>query len=1217
MKRSVQLLIDNKYEVNDSEKKYRALYDNSINGIAFHEIVYDSYNKPINYIITDVNPSYETILSLKKNDVVNKLATKAYNTESPPYLEIYSKVAETTESASFSVFFEPLNKHFKISAFSYEKGKFITIFDDITKQKQAEQKLMQSEVQLKTLNQELEQRVELRTKELKDSEEKYRSLMDGLNRIGIGVDIVSNDYSVIYQNQVLKEKFGHGKGKKCYDIYMELKKPCEFCPMLKAIKSNKIESIELKGSDGRDYELISAPFPDPDGNVDKAVEVVIDITEKKEAEQKLRDSEEKYRDLFENSPIGILLFDENGNFMRGNSTFYRIFSKYAQEELAGKNFRQMISLFKNPKEVLQIFAQRFRELEEGKDLKPIELKIVRENGEERWVNWHSSRIKMKDKTIIQAILQDVTDKKNAEQELKESEEKYRLILENTNDLISIINDKFEHEYINEPAYLNTLGYSEKEILGTNVWELVHPEDIEHLTKLYQISPDGFQEFQEEVKQELRVRHKKGHYLWMDFVSKVFIDSQGKPKIVAISRDITDKKLAEQKLRESEKKLKEKNVVLSVLNRIITLGNESQSLQEFLEKSYDQVLDIAGFDRGGVYLYDHQTQHNILVHHKNVHPDFIAAVEDVDISEGLFARVFDKNKPFYIEDFSKFMEGSRELGVYSAAIVPLRSKDEYVGSMNVASPVHQFLSKEELELLVAIGKQMGIIIQKFESEKLLKESEGKFRTIAEQSFIGILIIKDYHIKYSNQKFADIIGYTRTEIEDWKLEDFFKHVYPEDVKDLIELERRKYEGDVKIIEKYRFRAFTKTGDLIWLEIDSKTIPFGGDLADFTTIMDITERVQSEQKLKESEEKFRVITEQSFIGVLIEQEFNIKYVNQQFSTMLGYSTEELLTWTLEDFYYIFHPDDLDIFKELIDKKVKGFFDKITNYQLRVFKKTGEIIWLELFSREFMYQHKATNLVFVTDITEKKEAERLIIEEKNKLIELSEMRQDIITRVSHELKTPLTSIDGASQMLQMVHGNDMNENVSRFVEIIHRGAIRLKTLINNLLDISRLDAKKFELKIQKENIVEIIKECIYEICYLANNRELALEVDLPAELYFDVDKLRLEQVISNIMSNAIKNTQLKGKIFVDLVDTRDYIDIQIKDTGIGLTEKEKEKIFEKFGKIERYGKNFDVNIEGTGLGLYISKEIVDLHGGQILVESDGRDKGAKFTVRFFKKQE
>ena len=181
-----------------------------------------------------------------------------------------------------------------------------------------------------------------------------------------------------------------------------------------------------------------------------------------------------------------------------------------------------------------------------------------------------------------------------------------------------------------------------------------------------------------------------------------------------------------------KEIISRSKALSVLNKIITLGNESTNLQEFLEKSYDQVLDSVGFDRGGVYLYNHETSHNVLVLYKNIHPDFFAAVKDVDISEGVFSRIFDKNNPFYIKDFSEFMENSKDLGVFSAAIIPLRSKDKYLGSLNVGSPKYQVLPKNELELLTAIGKQMGIIIQKFESEELLKESEEKYRKAYNQA-----------------------------------------------------------------------------------------------------------------------------------------------------------------------------------------------------------------------------------------------------------------------------------------------------------------------------------------------------------------------------------------------------------------------------------------------------------------------------------------------------
>jgi signal transduction histidine kinase len=197
-----------------------------------------------------------------------------------------------------------------------------------------------------------------------------------------------------------------------------------------------------------------------------------------------------------------------------------------------------------------------------------------------------------------------------------------------------------------------------------------------------------------------------------------------------------------------------------------------------------------------------------------------------------------------------------------------------------------------------------------------------------------------------------------------------------------------------------------------------------------------------------------------------------------------------------------------------------------------------------------------------------------------------------------------------------ELNEELLEYREIAQRGCIRLMDLIDNLLDSSRLDSKRIELRIRKENLVELIKKYVIDMMCWVNDRKHTLATDLPKELFFEIDKLRFSQALTNIISNAIKNTPLGGKILVKINETTEYIDIQVKDTGVGLTDKEKERIFQKFGKIERYGKDLGVDIEGVGLGLYISKEIIELHGGQILVESEGRNKGATFTIRLFKKE-
>ncbi|MFX1376681.1 MAG: sensor histidine kinase, partial [Promethearchaeota archaeon] len=208
-------------------------------------------------------------------------------------------------------------------------------------------------------------------------------------------------------------------------------------------------------------------------------------------------------------------------------------------------------------------------------------------------------------------------------------------------------------------------------------------------------------------------------------------------------------------------------------------------------------------------------------------------------------------------------------------------------------------------------------------------------------------------------------------------------------------------------------------------------------------------------------------------------------------------------------------------------------------------------------------------------------------------------------------TSIYGASQILLKHFEGKIGDDVLNFIEILHRGALRLKKLVENLIDASRIESGKLELNFKMHDLVKLTNECVEEMKYILELRNLEVQLTFPNELDANVDKIRLQQVITNILSNAIKNTPVDGQIYVSIIDNQEYIDIKIKDTGIGITEKEKELLFEKFGKMERYGMDLGVDIEGSGLGLYISKEIVELHGGEIIVESEGRNKGSTFTIR------
>ncbi|HEC39233.1 MAG TPA: HAMP domain-containing histidine kinase [bacterium] len=154
-----------------------------------------------------------------------------------------------------------------------------------------------------------------------------------------------------------------------------------------------------------------------------------------------------------------------------------------------------------------------------------------------------------------------------------------------------------------------------------------------------------------------------------------------------------------------------------------------------------------------------------------------------------------------------------------------------------------------------------------------------------------------------------------------------------------------------------------------------------------------------------------------------------------------------------------------------------------------------------------------------------------------------------------------------------------------------------------------------KRENLIPIIKKCVEDLIFQAEKRKIFINLELPTDLNVDIDKELIKKAILNLLSNAVKNTLPNGDIYVKSIEHQNFIDIIIRDTGVGLTDKEIPILFKKFGKIERYGKGMDVDIEGPGLGLYIANEIVKLHIGEILVKSKGRNKGSTFILRLFLK--
>ncbi len=246
----------------------------------------------------------------------------------------------------------------------------------------------------------------------------------------------------------------------------------------------------------------------------------------------------------------------------------------------------------------------------------------------------------------------------------------------------------------------------------------------------------------------------------------------------------------------------------------------------------------------------------------------------------------------------------------------------------------------------------------------------------------------------------------------------------------------------------------------------------------------------------------------------------------------------------------------------------------------------------------------------------EKLLVRSEEKLRELNEIKNELITRISHELKTPTTSIYGATQAFIEIYKKDLNDEMLELVEIVYKGGIRLKNLVETLIDVIMLESKMIELNFVNGNLSELVRNGVMNLSRFADQYDINVILNIPDEIFFNIDNYRLNQAFSNIFSNAINNTLPGGEIEINIEDTNEYIDIKVKDNGVGITDEEKDVLFKKFGKIERYGKGLDVRIEGPGLGLYIAKELVELHGGLILAESEGRNKGSTFIIRLKKEK-
>ncbi len=269
-----------------------------------------------------------------------------------------------------------------------------------------------------------------------------------------------------------------------------------------------------------------------------------------------------------------------------------------------------------------------------------------------------------------------------------------------------------------------------------------------------------------------------------------------------------------------------------------------------------------------------------------------------------------------------------------------------------------------------------ITQHKQAEEALRESEEMFRLLSEQSFMAICLIQNGKINYVNQAFLKLVEFPLEEVLSWTSKDYIQYIHPEDLEFAQEQGRKKQTGEEDgVVPHYSFRMITPSGETRWVEVYSRTITYKGKPANFITFTDITESKRMEEALRESEERFRLFSEQSLMGICLIQNDTIKYANQAFTEIVECPLEEILTWTNKDYFYLVHPIERQFFRVQGEKIENGEILEISPHQsFRLILKTGKMKWIDVYTKKILYKGNSADFITFVDITERKQIDEAL---------------------------------------------------------------------------------------------------------------------------------------------------------------------------------------------------------------------------------------------------
>jgi PAS domain S-box-containing protein len=1149
----------------ESEQRYRSIFNNSKSVM----LIID----PITGQIIDANKSASAFYGWSQEELCGKRISDINRSDSKT---VQDSMQRTFAGNQQHFRFKHLLKDGTIrdvEVFSGpveygDKTLLFSIVHDITDRRMAEEALMSSEKDL-SYSQEIAEmgswQLNLVTNEFRWSDNLKRML--GFKHVGqsfnyarILAKVSSKDHAVIRENM---DRIRRNKRNASFEVRFELDD--QHVIWLQVNIHPQFENDKLVYLNG----------------------VSIDITNKT-----IREMAHKQMSMaVEQSPVITVVTDLNACIVYANPAFEHV-TGYTLEEVMGKNVRILNSGMTDSALYKDLWLSiRANKTWHGEWINK------KKSGELYWEEVQISPIFDEQGTTINylAVKSDISQRKKAEEEIRElnsrlehkveertiqlaqSEEKYRSVVENVLEIIFITDLQGHWLFLNK-AWEEITGFDTEESIGKSLFEFVHPEDRAQNVELFRQLTDLEKPY---CRHEIRYLTKSGGFRWIEAFASLRLNDDGEPTgSYGTLKDITERKLNEEfelVLLELAPKLAE--VQLDRIEAAINLA--LSRIGNFLgaDRAYIYELDETEPTMDNTYEWCNTGVESYLSVSKKISTDLVPNwLEQVRRKSNIqIPSVDDLPENWGIE-----RSHLQSMHVKSLICIPIFTEQTLTGFVGLDSiKEKRSYSASEINMLMVWSSMLSGLIGNRRTEILLEQTRQNYQTFfnSVEEFL-IVLDEEGRVVHANDTLYRRLGYTTDEM------------VCKTVLDLRPEERRLEASDVfiRVLKgETNFCAIpyiSKNGEHIPVETHINKGIWDGKSRYFCVSKDIS-------KIKLSEEKFASAFHSNSALMAISSPEDGKFldVNETFLTMLGFEREEVIGRNSSELSIFQNADSAERIQEQFISE--GMINEL-EFELRT--KMGESKTGLLSAKSIYIGDQRCMLTVVIDITERKKAESLLQEARMAADVANKAKSEFLSRMSHELRTPMNSILGFAQLLEL---GELNPGQKKGVNHILKSGKHLLDLINEVLDISRIESGRLSLSIEAVQIKPMVLEMIDIIKPQAEERAIRIELIETSDIiqFVHADRQRLKQILLNLLNNAVKYNRERGTIRIQaMTERKGMVRISVSDTGLGIPAEFLPKLFTPF---ERIGAD-KTNTEGTGLGLSVVKKIIEVMDGHYGVESE-----------------